>query len=331
MMAHPKAEDFSSIPVAPENRTSNDPEAEGERVGVQKLRGAHGQIANCLVVELQPHPSYARHNLSVDASKLAALANLGDLAFDYPLIITRDRFIIDGYGRWELAKRNGLHILSCVEYDLTEHEALQWFIQTHHPSHGFNDFIRIELALDLEKHFQQKAQLNQQAGGRDKVLSKLTTAERVNSRREIAQVAHVSVGNVHKVKYILAHACSSLREATRAGEISINLADKRSHEPEAEQQEHLRLLRIERGIRKKARQLVASHLVKPSTFKANERVLQMSDLIRMANQLAATAPEESSELGSIEINVLNCPGRAIFVTEELFQALRSPQEVVIGQ
>jgi hypothetical protein len=285
------------------------------------------QFVNCSVHELRPHPSYARHNLSVEAFKLATLADLGDLAFQYPLIITRDRFIIDGYGRWELSKRNGPPILSCVEYDLTEQEALQWFIQTHHPSHGLSDFIRIELALDLEPHFQQKAQLNQQAGGRGKVLSKLTAAERVNSRREVARVAHVSVGNVHKVKYILAHACSSLREAARAGEISINLADKWSHEPEAKQQEHLRLLRIERGIRKKARQLVAAHLVEPSASKANERVFKMSDLIRIANQLATIAPEESNELRSIEVNVLSCPGRAIFVTEELIQALRSQQEV----
>ena len=65
-----------------------------------------GQFVTCSVSELRPHPSYARHNLSVQAFKLAALAELGDLAFQYPLIITRNRLIVDGYGRWELAKRN---------------------------------------------------------------------------------------------------------------------------------------------------------------------------------------------------------------------------------
>jgi len=48
-----------------------------------------GQFVTCSVSELRPHPSYARHNLSVQAFKLAALAELGDLAFQYPLIITR--------------------------------------------------------------------------------------------------------------------------------------------------------------------------------------------------------------------------------------------------
>ena len=92
--------------------------------------------------------------------------------------------------------------MQCVEYQLTEREALEWLIQTHRPLQGLNDFIRIELALDLEPHYQEKAVLNQQAGGRGKGLSKLTKAETVNSRREVARVAQVSVGNVRKVKYI---------------------------------------------------------------------------------------------------------------------------------
>ena len=121
----------------------------------------------------------------------------------------------DGYGRWELAKRKGRPTLQCVEYDLTEQQALKWLIQTHRPSQGLSDFIRIELALDLELYFHEKAVLNQQVGDRCKVLSKLTAAEGVNSRREVARVADVSLGNVHKVKHILAHACSSLQEAAR--------------------------------------------------------------------------------------------------------------------
>jgi hypothetical protein len=39
----------------------------------------------------------------------------------------------------------------------------------------------------------------------------LTGSEKVNSRTEVARVAQVSVGNVHKVKRILAHGCSPLK------------------------------------------------------------------------------------------------------------------------
>jgi hypothetical protein len=121
---------------------------------------------------LRPHPSYARHHLSVPAFKLAALAELGEFLFYSPILITRDGLVIDGYARWELARAKNRPTLLCLEYDVTEEEALEWLIQTHRSSQGFCDFIRIELALEREPYFQNQATLNQQAGGREKGLSK---------------------------------------------------------------------------------------------------------------------------------------------------------------
>ncbi len=157
----------------------------------------------------------------------------------------------------------------------------------------------------------------------------MTEAERVDSRREIARVAHVSLGNVRKVKRIRAHACLSLLEAARTEEISINLADKWSNKPETEQQEHLRLFRIEKGIRKKARQLVAAHVAEGSVTRADARVFRLSDLVRRLNQLNDTDAEQSNELGSIEVNLVSGPGRAIFVTEDLIEALRPQHEALL--
>jgi uncharacterized protein HemY len=130
------------------------------------------------------------------------------------------------------------------------------------------------------------------------------------------------------VRRIRAHACSSLLEAARTEELSINLADKWIHKPEAEQQEHLRRFRIEKGIRRKARQLVAAHLAKDSVSKASERVFTASDLARLLNQLTDMTPEQLDELGSIEINLIAGPGRAIFVTEELIEVLRPQHEAL---
>jgi hypothetical protein len=192
-----------------------------------------------------------------------------------------------------------------------------------------NDFIRIELALDLESHFKDKAVLNRQAGGRLKGLSKLTGAEKVNSRTEIARIAQVSVGNVHKVKYIIEHACSPLKEAARAREISINLADKWSHELEVKQREHLRLMRIERGIRSKARHLVATEVARVAPSKPDEQVIKLPDFVILVNQLTTVAPERSKEFDTIEVKVVGGPGRAIFVTEELIRALTPQQEVPV--
>jgi hypothetical protein len=40
------------------------------------------------------------------------------------------------------------------------------------------------------------------------------------------------------------------------------------------------------------------------------------------------APEQSNELGSTEVNLVSVPGRAIFVTEELIEALRPRHEAL---
>src|SRR2546425_4234960 len=73
----------------------------------EKGDDAHGRIGAYRVNELHPHPSYERHNLAVSAAQLAALAAVGELAFRDPLLITRDRTIVDGYARWKLAQLKG--------------------------------------------------------------------------------------------------------------------------------------------------------------------------------------------------------------------------------
>ena len=279
--------------------------------------------------ELRPHPSYARHNLSVQPFKLAALEEQGEPGFWHPILITQHNCVIDGYARWELAKRKGRPTLNCIEYCLTSEEALEELIRRHRRSQGLTDFTRIELALDLESYFKDKALLNRRAGGRLKGLSGLTVAEKVNSRTEVARVAQLSVGNVHKVKYILTHACSALKEAARAHEISINLAEKWSHEPDAKQHEYLRLLRIERGLRRKARHLVAAVLAHVAPSKRDEQVIRLSDLVSHANLLTMIAPERSKELDCIDVKIVDGPGRAIFITEELIRALTPQQEVLV--
>ena len=298
----------------------------------QNFRVGTDTLSPCLVTrsvnELRPHPSYASHKLSVQPFKLGALDEQGDLGFSHPLIITRDKFIIDGYARWELAKRRGRPTLNCIEYNFTAEEALEDLIRRHRRSRGLCDFIRIELALDLEPHFREAAMMNRQLGGRLKGLSKLTAAEKVDSRMEIARVAQVSVGNVHKVKYILSHACSPLKEAARANEVSIHLADKWSHEPESRQREHLRIVQIERGLRRTARRVVAAELARVAST-STEQVVRLSDVVALVNRLTTVAPDHSKECGSIEVQLVDGPGRAVFITGELLHALNPQKELLI--
>ncbi len=285
----------------------------------QRTQNREPPLISCPVGELRPHPSIARHRLPVDSFKLSALAERGDLAFCDPIVITRDRIVIDGYARWELAKRTGRLELSCIEHKLGLEEALGELIRTHGPSPGLTDFVRIELALDLEPYFQQKALMNQLAGGQGKGLSKLTIPQRVDTRRELARLAGVSSGNVRKVKSILTHACSLLLQAARKEEVSINLADKWCLEPEAQQQEYLRVMRIERGIKRKATNIVAAHLARVSSSTPDREVIKLSDLVGLLN-----------ETGSVEVEIVDAPGRTIFVTKELINSLIPRQGALVG-
>ena len=271
----------------------------------------------CPIEDLRPHPSYARHRLSVDASKLSALADRGDRAFCEPITITRDRIVIDGYARWELAKHTGRRMLECFEYELSSDDALEELIRTHCASRGLTDFVRIELAFDLEPHFQEKALRHQQAGGQGKGLSKLTKAQRLDTRREVARVAGVSSGNVRKVKNILTHGCSFLLQAARTEEVSINLADKWCSEPEANQKENLRVMRIERGLKRKARNLVAAHLARVLPSTRDRQVLKLSELVQLF-----------ADIGSVDVKIVDVPGKTILVTQALLHSLTRQGEIV---
>jgi len=148
--------------------------------------------------DLRPHPSYTKHRLSVLNSRLAALAEFGDLAFVQPILVSRKGIIVDGYARWELARRQGRATILCLEYDWSDEEALRWLIQSHSPSKGFNGFSRCLLALDLEPSLQERARVNQQIGGQGKSSSHLTEAQKLDVRSEIAAVASVSTRSLTK-------------------------------------------------------------------------------------------------------------------------------------
>src|ERR1019366_7947350 len=60
-----------------------------------------------------------------------------------PILITTNGTVLAGFGRWRSALFDDLHEINCIEYPLTENEALQYIISHHHPQRGWNDFVRI--------------------------------------------------------------------------------------------------------------------------------------------------------------------------------------------
>jgi len=289
----------------------------GERKSVAIEKPAENGPVNCLVVELHPHPSYSRHQLTVPASQLSGLVELGDLAFREPLLITRDRTILDGRARWELAQQQGRLSLPCIEYELSEEETLRWLLHKHRGSKGLNAFSRILLALELEPWLKEAARSNQRAGGQNKGSSKLTEAERVDVTVKIAEAADVSVGSLSKVKQLLITAIPEILQALRRVEISIHRAWLLSKEPAANQLEGLALPQCKRNIKKDMRTLASRH-----GSKSLPSVPDPSNLLRQLSAL------ESSKPGSFRVFVSNAPGRNICLTKELLLELGAQGELL---
>ncbi len=275
----------------------------------------HGRLVNRRVDELRSHASFVRHQITTPISKLSALAPQPDEQFQEPLIITQDHVVIDGYARWETARLQGRETVRCIQYQLGEEEALQWLIRSHRRSNGLNDFARILLALDLEPWLRQRARSNQRTGGQQKGSSNLTEAHPLDVRTEIAAAAGVSTGNVTKVKHLIKSAHPDVLYAVRIGDISIHRAWLWSKNSQPEQRSRLMLYQGEIGVRRTIRQLVSGH----GQEKARP-VLGLEELVHFLGTL------DDARMPPITINVVDTPGKSIFLTDELFRLLSSQRE-----
>ena len=271
----------------------------------------------CRVDELRPHPSYVRHHVAVPASQLSPLAELGDLVFREPLLITRDGTILDGYARWGLARQQGRLTLPCIEYDLPESEALYWLLQKHRRSNGLNAFSRSLLALELEPWLKEQARSNQRAGSQNRGSSKLTKADRLDVRSKIAAAAGVSTGNISKAKHLASSAHPEVLEALRSGEVSIHRASVWLKNPE-QQFDQLSLYRNMRGITRTIDSLLDAHRL---SHPASEGQL---DIQRIGSALAAMGPARKT---SVLVGEIQVPGEVILLSRKLLHALTSQGEL----
>ncbi len=273
------------------------------------------RLVTCPVHSLHPHPGYVRHHITVPASHLSLLAHSEDRLFDEPLSITRDRTVLDGYARWQLARQQERPTLPCLEYDLSPAEALHWLLQKHRRSNGINDFSRILLALELEPWLKEQARSHQQLGGQHKGSSNLAEADRLDVRSKIAAAAGVSTGNLSKVRHLISDAHPQVLEALRLGEVSIHRASIWLQAPE-KQLDRLMLHQNLRGITKTVHALLNAH-----RHPAGDGAL---DLQRIAVALIAMPPEQRAAVLVAEVKI---PGNVLLLSPELRLALTSQGEL----
>lgn len=173
------------------------------------------------------------------------------------ILVTTNETILGGFGQWKLALLERRRQVHCIEYPLSEDEALSFILSQHQPWWGWNQFVRIRLALTLTPYFQQKAFDNMRAGGKYKGSANLPKAEHIDVRQEIAHVAGVGSRNVSNVKTILQKAHPKLVEGLQNGLLKINRALHWCSLPRVQQMEQFTNYSVKNETGKVIRQAIA--------------------------------------------------------------------------
>jgi hypothetical protein len=271
--------------------------------------------------QLRMHPALGELGLPELMGEINEAAQLEDRSVAEPILVTTDGIILGGFGRWRLALLKGIREVHCIEYAIGEEDAIQFILNHCKPQQGWNAFVRIQLALTLEPTFQRRALDHMKAGGKYKGSSKLTEPERLDVRSEIAVAAGACVGNVTKVKQLLATACGDLQDALRNGELRIHRAWLWRDMSAENQRRALMAYRSDKGVKKTIRRLVSKHKPKDPVLVEG---LELAGLARRLSRL------QSPQLDSVTVAVINVPGEAVFVTAELLQLLPAQEELLIS-
>lgn len=267
---------------------------------------------------LRPHPSYIKHGLSVSPSTLAALAESAE-PFQFPIIVTRTGIIIDGYARWELARQQCRGTIVCLEYDLSNEDALRWLIESHQPTKGLNGFCRSLLALELEPSLQERARSNQRTGGQKKGSSNLTEAQKVDVRSELAAIANVSTGSLTKAKQVATQADPTVQRAAKSGEIRVHKACQWSRLSHQHQLKTLEEFRSCKGVGRVSRTLIQKHVARMTPTRLIPQTL--SDVVK------TLTPDRMAVLNSVLVAEIDALGQIAYFTKNAIGVLKLGEDL----
>jgi hypothetical protein len=197
---------------------------------------------------------------------------------------------------------------------LNEDESLHFILTHHQIRRGWNDFVRIRLALTMKSSFREKALKNMRAGGKYKGLANLPDVQRINVRQDIANVAAVCPRNVTNVETILETAHPRLVEALRDGTLRINRAMQFCKLPRASQLEEFIRYTEDSATNKVIRRSVPQ----PKEKKAD---------LDVAAVLDALQHQEAQQPGSIAVRVGRHKRTVVLVGQDLMAVLPSQKEL----
>jgi hypothetical protein len=255
--------------------------------------------------QLRLHRALEEVGCTCVIAELNEAARLRHQSLTEPILITTDGTILSGFERWRSVVFDGRPEINCIEYPLSEDESLRFILTYHQTRRGWNDFVRICLALKLELHFQQRARDNMSAGGKCKGSANLPDAQRIDVREEIAGIAAVCPRNVSNVKTILAVAHPRLKEALQNGTLKINRAIQLCKLPRAEQLEQFIRYSEERATNKVIRRSIA----RPKEEKTSLDVAAVLDALQQ---------QEVRQPGSVAVRVGRQKRTVVLIGQDLF-------------
>ena len=296
----PVAEGISAVPLQPFN-----PTAMSRLEGRPVVRSPE---------QLRLHRALEELGWSGVIGEFNEVVRLTNSSVSEPILITTDGTILAGFGRWQSAVLDGRHEINCIEYPLSNDEALRFIISHYRPQRGWNAFIRIRLALRLEPYLQQRALDNMRTGGKDKGSANLPEAQHIDVRQEIARAAGVGARNVSNVRTILQTAHPRLIEALRDGTLTINRAILFCKVPRADQLEQFIRYSEERATNKVIRRSIAQ----PKEEKTRPDVVTVLDALQH---------QEARQPGSVAVRVSRHKRTVVLIGQDLFSGLGSQKEL----
>jgi hypothetical protein len=93
-----------------------------------------------MVDHLRAHPDFTKHSSGYSTTEISALCDRGESAYEDPLTITQDGFVVEGYALWQLARLQKRRTVRCIVREMSREQALLHIIDRNRGSKGINDF-----------------------------------------------------------------------------------------------------------------------------------------------------------------------------------------------
>ena len=256
--------------------------------------------------ELHLHPSWIKHKIGETFQ-----GKILPSQWIVPVTVTPGGMVVAGFLRYENACGCTDEFVDCQQLDIAEEDAWLWLLRLAITENCLDAYHRILIALDQQPELYRRALENQREGGRKKGSTNLSKANSVNRRRDMAGAAHVSEGNLDKVRKLRDEAPPEVLEALYRGEVSIHLAWtwlQESKPPGELYRAHVAQRQIKKMIGKLQR---SQKRRKPQVDRSQLDV----------RCIGAALSETTIDSTEILVEVFKAPGKYLLLSEPLVQSL----------